>query len=244
MHNDLPGVCGVSPYEVVFGRVRPLPGAPILPRLHAIDAKEFFRRRREIDQKLQVGLTKLHHDQTARFNLQCRRKSCFCAGDLVWVLRPRTIGTNKLKSWWLGPCPIRQRLGDLTYEVEIKPGAFICVHRAQMKAFVHDPGVACPASHQYLLTQDEEDELGEAEPQGAMEALGEQEPAEGSAPSTGAIHGLVAEPEPEQPHPHPQPAPLQAHQHQFQQAPGFLRLLALRVMGDPRDRDFQPEELV
>ena len=143
----------------MFGRVRPLPGAPILPRLHALDAKEFFKVRRQVDEQLASDLMSLHQTQMDRFNAMCRRKSNFKPGDLVWFLRPRTICGSKLSSWWLGPCPVLRRLGNNSYEIEVKPDSFITVHRGQLKAFVHDPSVASPALHQYTLTGEESSEL-------------------------------------------------------------------------------------
>ena len=46
------GVSGLSPYEIVYGRQRPLAGLPYeVPRVYE-DAVEFFKRMEELDERV------------------------------------------------------------------------------------------------------------------------------------------------------------------------------------------------
>ena len=49
-YHDMPRVSGLSPYEIVYGRQRPLAGLPYeVPRV-CEDAVEFFKRMEELDE--------------------------------------------------------------------------------------------------------------------------------------------------------------------------------------------------
>ena len=50
--HDTKGEAGLSPYEIVFGRERPLAGLPYTPPREAEDAVQFMQRQREFDQKV------------------------------------------------------------------------------------------------------------------------------------------------------------------------------------------------
>ena len=47
----------------------------------------------------------------------------FRVGDLVWVLRPRPMGTHHSKTW-LTPREVVPRIGDNTYGIKLGPGQF------------------------------------------------------------------------------------------------------------------------
>ena len=182
MQNDLPGVCGMSPYEVVFGRTRPIPGVPIPPRMQALDAQEFFNRRKLVDEQISTALMAAHKNQAQRFNERLKAKDAFVVGDLVWFLRPRTHATNKLLSWWIGPCPVKDRVGENSYIIEVKPGVEMDVHRQHMKLCFHDPEVLHPPSHLFLLTERDEQEL--VEEAGVPSAHGPQAASSSSSSSS------------------------------------------------------------
>ena len=56
--HDAPGESGFSPYEIIFGRHRPLQGAPYTPERRAEDAVTFFDRMAKLDRKVAAILNK------------------------------------------------------------------------------------------------------------------------------------------------------------------------------------------
>ena len=48
-YHDMPGVSGLSPYEIVYGRQRPLAGLPYSTPKGSEDAIEFFKRMERMD---------------------------------------------------------------------------------------------------------------------------------------------------------------------------------------------------
>ena len=48
------------------------------------------------------------------------------------------MSADKLRSWWIGPCPIRGRVGEDSYLVEVKPGRTVPVHRSHIKEHMED----------------------------------------------------------------------------------------------------------
>jgi hypothetical protein len=51
MH-DIPGQIGLSPYEIVYGRRRPLKGVPYTPTKIADDAVRFFDHMKQTQEKI------------------------------------------------------------------------------------------------------------------------------------------------------------------------------------------------
>ena len=115
--------------------------------MQALDAQEFFNRRKLVDEQISTALMAAHKNQAQRFNERLKAKDAFVVGDLVWFLRPRTHATNKLLSWWIGPCPVKDMVGENSYIIEVKPGVEMDVHRQHMKLCFHDPEVLHPPSH-------------------------------------------------------------------------------------------------
>ena len=54
------------------------------------------------------------------------------------MLRPKTIGGNKLETWWLGPANVIQRVGLSNYKVIHKPGETWDEHIDSMKPYIED----------------------------------------------------------------------------------------------------------
>ena len=50
--HDVPGVTGLSPYEILFGRDRPVANIPFPQMRECEDALAFFERQKEIDAKV------------------------------------------------------------------------------------------------------------------------------------------------------------------------------------------------
>jgi transposase InsO family protein len=68
IHHDLVGEAGLSPYQIMFGRDRPLAGIPYSPERECEDALEFFRRMERIDRMVSSHLGALHAQAVAAHN--------------------------------------------------------------------------------------------------------------------------------------------------------------------------------
>ena len=55
--HDAPGLSGLSPYEILYGRHRPYAGIPYDPPSKMEDAVSFFQRQAEVDAKVAKALT-------------------------------------------------------------------------------------------------------------------------------------------------------------------------------------------
>ena len=131
--NDCTGECGISPYEIVTGRNRNLVGVPIPVEHEAQDALEFFKRQKEIEQKV-ASLMNEHHAKIAdRLNALRKEPEEFGVGDLVWFLRPPSLTADKALPRWVGPCPVKERTSQRSYIIETSQGAAQAVHRSQLK---------------------------------------------------------------------------------------------------------------
>jgi hypothetical protein len=67
IHNT-PGVSGLSPYQILFGRERILSNVPYTPSRENEDAQTFFARMKEIDEEVARVLNELHERRAAREN--------------------------------------------------------------------------------------------------------------------------------------------------------------------------------
>ena len=43
-----------------------------------------------------------------------------------------------MRSWWIGPCLITAKIGEMSYEIEIKPNHRVSLHRSQLKPHFED----------------------------------------------------------------------------------------------------------
>ena len=111
---------------------------PYTPPQECEDAAQFFRKMKEIDDRVATRLNEKHEKAAERVNRNRRDFEPFQVADLVWYLRPEDAG-DKLDSRWLGPGVIVARIGGNSYEVELKPGFTVNAHRSALKAFVKDP---------------------------------------------------------------------------------------------------------
>ena len=59
----------------------------------------------------------------------------FAPNDLVWILRPRPLGTDKVSTMWLGPCKVLQRLSAHTYTIQVSESTVRDVHASQLKKY-------------------------------------------------------------------------------------------------------------
>jgi hypothetical protein len=114
-------------------------GIPFPVERQAQDALEFLERQKAMDHRVAELLNARHEKEAAMENAKRREVSVFSPGDKVWYLRPRSLGTNKTQSWWLGPCVVKARTGLASYVIEERPGFEHTAHRSQLKPHVEDP---------------------------------------------------------------------------------------------------------
>ena len=135
--HDAKGQSGLSPYEMVTGRLRPLGNLPYLPEKECEDAKDFFTRMARLDQKVAKHLNELHKKQTDRYNANKKLGKPFEEGDRVWYRRPENTG-GPVDSRWLGPALVLQRVGLSSYKIRTKEGQILDAHASFMKPHLKD----------------------------------------------------------------------------------------------------------
>jgi hypothetical protein len=116
--HDIQGESGFSPYQLVFGRERPMQGLPFGIAHACEDARFFMQRMAKLRAKAAEILNKKH---AARSRVSRIPERVFAPGDLVWYFRPENTG-DKLDSRWLGPAKIIARKSKRGYTVQLKPG--------------------------------------------------------------------------------------------------------------------------
>jgi len=160
--HDVPGESGLSPYEVVFGRHRPLAQLPYRPIQEAQGATEFFEKMQALDARAAKALNDLHQKRKAQVNANRKEPTPFAKGSKVWYRPERQPGTDKLAPEWVGPCLIEKRLGAHSYVVEVAPGVLREAHRTQLRPHVADLYSDTPFPLHYLAGK--APELPEATP--------------------------------------------------------------------------------
>ena len=138
----------MTPYQVLYGRDRPMAGVPYELPPRAEDAVAFFERQRKVDQQIAATLNQLHAKQAAQVNRRRKELSEFQLGDRVWYLRPRDRPGEKLESYWLGPAVVHDRQGEHSYLVKLDENRFQEVHRDKLKAYhTDDSDLATPVKN-------------------------------------------------------------------------------------------------
>lgn len=99
-----------------------------------------------------------HAQVTEHLNASKKEPDECKVGDLVWVLHPPpSLTAEKTLPRWVGPCPVKERLGQRSYIIQIRPGVAHAAHRSQLKPLLwssHE-GVEFPL-HYFRLTPHEE----------------------------------------------------------------------------------------
>ena len=145
-YHDIPGRSGLSPYEILFGRSRPLAGRRYTPPTDCEDANNFFRRMREIDLKVARVMNELHDRECAKYNQNVSDYSDLEILSKVWYRRP--LGSaDKLASRWLGPCIVVGKEGEYSYLIENKEDNVIKAHRIFLKPDLEDKVYGKPLEH-------------------------------------------------------------------------------------------------
>ena len=120
-YHDMSGVSGLSPYEIVYGRQRPLAGLPYeVPRV-CEDAVEFFKRMEELDQRVAKHLDDEHRTRCELINASRKTKPIYPNGSKVWFKRPAGLSTG-LQSVWEGPCEVLRRASAGSYLISVQRG--------------------------------------------------------------------------------------------------------------------------
>ena len=134
IHNS-PGEAGLSPYQIITGRTRNLPGIPFPVNREAQDALDFVQKQKDTDEKVAQILNEKHAKNTENLNANRPEPPPFGIGDWVWFRRPPSLTADKSLPRWVGPCPVTARMGLRSYKIEIKPGYFQSAHRSQLKPY-------------------------------------------------------------------------------------------------------------
>ena len=132
-HHDTVAPHGLTPYQVLFCRDRPMAGVPYELPPRAEDAVDFFERQRQVDHQITNTLNKLHDKQTAMVNRRRKELPEFKVGDRVRYLRPRDRPGEKLESYWLGPAVVHDRQGEHSYVIKLDENKYHEVHRHKLK---------------------------------------------------------------------------------------------------------------
>ena len=138
LHNDSAGPSGLSPYEILYGRHRPMAGVPYEEPARAEDAVAFFDRQAAVDKKVADVMRDIHEKRMEVLNRRRRELPALTVDQKVWYLRPRGRSGEKLESYWIGPCVVRERRGEHSYVVEVEPGRLQEAHRSQLKEHFDD----------------------------------------------------------------------------------------------------------
>lgn len=144
-YHDTPGESGLSPYQILFGRDRPLGDRPYALATECEDARDFFDRMEAIDQRVAKLYNEKHNKRADRLNIERPKGQLFNPGDLVWYLRPPGSG-GKLDTRWIGPCRVVSRVGEHSYEIQVTPARRMAAHTSDLKPHVVDQYVGEPVS--------------------------------------------------------------------------------------------------
>ena len=137
-HHDAVNDTGLSPYQILFGRDRPVGTLRRGESRECASAQEFMDRMVAVDTQVATALNALHEQRAAWYNAGRKRRPPFQVGDWVWVQRPKGVTGYKLETAWLGPAKVLGRVWNSTFQVQLKPGRAQEVNMDQLKAHVAD----------------------------------------------------------------------------------------------------------
>ena len=76
-YHDVPNLSGLSPYQIVFGRPRPLGNVPYVPASQFEDARDFFVCMKEVNLAVSQKLNDLHARVEAKMKSQLKGSLVF-----------------------------------------------------------------------------------------------------------------------------------------------------------------------
>ena len=130
--HDTPGISGMTPYQILFGRERNMPNLPYEAPKDCEDAQTFLLRMQQVDEQVARLHNEAHEKQARTENLKRPEAEVFQKNQWVWYRRPERSG-DKLDSRWLGPAVVLRRVGENSYEVQITDSGTIRAHTSFLK---------------------------------------------------------------------------------------------------------------
>ena len=160
LHNDRAGENGYSPYQLLFGRDRPLAGLPWRETVQSEEVQVFFDRLENQRLEAKRAMEK-EHASRARILPESKRRGPFKVGERVWVRRPTSAAGVKLDTYWVGPARVMERISSHGYKVQVRPGVLRDVHVDQLKPCVVDLEIGEATPLYYYRTSEKEREVEE-----------------------------------------------------------------------------------
>ena len=136
--HDTPGECGLTPYEIVFGRHQPMAGVWYRPPREAEEARVFMERMRDQDAVVGKRLNDIQDKRAKATNAKRREHPPLKVGSKVWYRPEPQPGRDKLEPRWKGPGLVLRRVGNHSYVIQLKPGAEQEAHRSQLRPHIDD----------------------------------------------------------------------------------------------------------
>ena len=136
--HDTQGRTGLTPYQILFGRDRPLANVPYIPARECQDAMDYFQRMRKVEETVARVINQKHQKELERLNQAWRNPEPLKPGDKVWYRRPEGSG-EKTDTRWIGPAVVRSREGESSYVIELDEGVLKKAPRRFLK--IHKPDV-------------------------------------------------------------------------------------------------------
>ena len=163
LHDTPDPATKMTPYEVVFGRPRAMAGLPWTPQQASDDAEAHFSRMADIDKMVAEMVNATHRRQADEINKRRRARPEYTPGEWVWYRRPLSITGAKLRSWWLGPFKLVERMGAQSYMLRTPQGETIEAHADQIKKCFWPEPEELEGEVTYPAVQEEDESPPEAE---------------------------------------------------------------------------------
>jgi len=94
---------GLSPYQMFFGRERPVGGFPTEITTRFPESDAFMDHIAELDKTSSKTLNEELQKQENQLKKNRKQTIDFRIGEWVWILFPTAISGPKLQSFWIGP---------------------------------------------------------------------------------------------------------------------------------------------
>lgn len=133
--HDMAGEGGLSPHQIRMGRFRSLGTLPYNPERDCPDAEELLDYMAEMDSSIAKKLKRIQGQEQNNHNQKVRSRIGFQVGDRVLVMKPKSVGGNKIYTWWYDPTEIAAQNGRSSYSVFVLNGGLLDVHLSQLKFF-------------------------------------------------------------------------------------------------------------
>ena len=119
LYNQMPGPTGLSPSELVFGRLPPQAGAPLPGSNKSEDCKEWLERCRRMEEEATELLRTQRLKQKALYDRNRRDGPEFKPGSVVWARRQRAAVGDGNDPYWDGPWEVKRVCGPDMFTLEI-----------------------------------------------------------------------------------------------------------------------------